>query len=144
MEDNIFKGIKKEMIKLPLDIIKDYADQFNTTFNESLIFEIKEKLEDDTDDWFKGDVFGQKADIGEKKMVIRAYIVAPELESYRLLIMKISYYRSTVYPCELFNSITYTSESCDTSEELNARMKDIFVSEEFKKPIRILLSQIDS
>lgn len=142
MDENIFAGIKKEIIKLPLDILGEYAEQFNKAFEQSLVFETKQRLEDDMEAWTLADPLDNIGKVREKQVVTRAYVVAPELNGYRLLVLKISYYRSTLYPCKLYNSLKETNIDCGSPEQLDKSLKDIFTSEEFVKPIRILLSQI--
>lgn len=142
MEENIFAGIGKEAIRLPLDVLEGYANQFNSAFGKSLVFETLNVFENQEEDWAKIDLFEEIKEPAERKFVTRAYVLAPNLEMYKMLVLKLSYLRSKVYPCELYNALTDKKTECKTAEELDTEMKKIFVSEDFKKPIRILLSQI--
>lgn len=142
MEENVFFGIEKAEIKLPLDILREYEKQFNEAFGSSLVFQIASKLEDDNEDWAKLDPFNGIREPSEQKYVTRAFIVAPSLKNYRMLVMKVSYLRSKVYPCELFNALSDKTEDYETPETLDKAMREIFLSEDFKKPVRMLLSQI--
>ena len=142
MEENIFAGISKEEIRLPLDILGGYANQFNTAFGKSLVFEVSKTLESSEDIWTKVELFEEIKEPAEKKFVVRAYVMVPNLGNYKMLVLKLSYLRSRVYPCELYNALTDKKLECKTPDALDTELKKIFVSEEFKKPIRILLSQI--
>lgn len=143
MGDNVFEGIQKASIKLPLEILKEYETQFEETFGQKLVFQIASKLEDDNEDWLKLDPFKSVREPAEQKHVSRVYIVAPSLKNYRMLIMKISYLRSKVYPCEMYNALTETNASYESSDTLDVAIKQLFLSEEFKKPMGVLLSQIE-
>lgn len=142
MEENIFAGIGKEEMRLPLDILGDYANQFNNAFGKSLVFETLDTLENQEEDWAKIDLFEEIKEPAERKFVTRAYVLAPNLGKYKMLVLKLSYLRSKVYPCELYNALTDKKQDCKTAEELNTELRKLFVSEDFKKPIRVLLSQI--
>ena len=142
MEENVFTGIDKAQIKLPLDILEEYKQQFTDAFGQSLVFQISSKLEDQEDEWAKLDPFKEMREPAEQKFVSRVYIVAPALKNYRMLIMKVSYLRSKVYPCELYNAFTEKAEEYDTPDTLKEAMAKLFLSEEFKNPIKMLLSQL--
>lgn len=142
MEENIFAGIGKAEIRLPLDILGGYANQFNSVFGKSLVFETVNVLENQEEDWAKIDLFEEIKEPAERKFVTRAYVLAPNLGRYKMLVLKLSYLRSKVYPCELYNALADKKQDCSTAEELEVEMKKIFVSDDFKKPIRVLLSQI--
>lgn len=142
MGNNIFLDIKKAEIRLPLDILGGYMSQFNKAFDKNLIFETKGTFEKEEDSWAKIDLFEQTKETEEPKSVTRAYVVAPNLNNYRMLVLKISYLRSKVYPCELYNALIDKKFTCETSEKLDEVMVELFKSPEFKNPISILLSQI--
>lgn len=142
MEENIFSGIKKEEIRLPLDILGEYKESFNQAFHNKLMFETNDTLESGQSEWAKLDMFNEVKEPEEKKFVTRVSIFAPELNNYRMLLLKVSYKRSKVYPCELYNALTDKSENCNDDTKFDESLKKIFLSEEFKKPVRMLLSQI--
>ena len=142
MEENIFSDIKKADIRLPLDILCSYVDQFNSTFGKALVFETKGSFEKEMENWAKVDLFEEIKEPAEPKSVTRAFVVAPSLNSYRMLVLKVSYLRSKVYPCEIYNALVDKKDICNTADELEGVMTRLFKSEDFKKPIRILLSQI--
>ena len=142
MEDNVFSGINKAQIKLPLEILEEYKLQFTEAFGQSLLFQIANKLEDQEDQWAKLDPSKEMREPAEQKFVSRVYIVAPALKDYRMLVMKLSYLRSKVYPCELYNAFTEKAEEYDKPESLKNAMARLFLSDEFKNPITMLLSQL--
>lgn len=142
MEDNVFKGIEKEEIKLPLDILGEYEQQFTQAFGQKLNFQIINREEDEKDKWSKLEPFVVIQEPSEQKFVSRVYIVAPSLNNYRMLILKISYLRSKVYPCVFYDAFEEKSITCNKPDDLDIELKKLFLSEKFKKPIRMLLTQI--
>lgn len=142
MEENVFSGIDKAQIKLPLEILEDYKQQFTEAFGQTLVFQVLSKLEDQEDEWAKLDPFKELREPAEQKYVSRVYIVAPALKNYRMLVMKVSYLRSTVYPCELYNAFTEKSDNFENPEVLKEAMAKLFLSDEFKNPIKMLLTQL--
>lgn len=142
MEENVFSGIDKAQIKLPLEILEDYKQQFTEAFGQTLVFQVLSKLEDQEDEWAKLDPFKELREPAEQKYVSRVYIVAPALKNYRMLVMKVSYLRSTVYPCELYNAFTEKSDNFENPEALKEAMAKLFLSDEFKNPIKMLLTQL--
>lgn len=148
MEENIFEQIKSENIILPLTVLNGYANSFNETFKERLVFELKKKMEDESDPWDGIGLAIQKKDQEEKSYVTRAYVVAPGLGNYRLLVLKLSYKISEVYPCRLENMLEDTGvrnvKECENSIKLNDDLLKLFQSDEFQRPIKMLLSQLEA
>ena len=145
MGEDIFSNIKPEEIVLPLNILNGYADAFNKTFTDKLVFELKKKMEDDNapDSW-EGLLSTGKKEQEEKTLVIRAFIVAPGLNNYRLLVLKLKYRVSEVYPCDVESMLEEKKFNCDNSDEVKKALEDIFNSDSFQRPVKMLLSQLIS
>lgn len=144
MEENLFAGIEAEKIQLPLEILNSFADQFNKTFTDRMSFQVSKKLEDEVDDWTKIDIFERSREQSEKRLVARATIVVSGLNDYRLLVLKLSYLRSIVYPCEIVDVLNNKeTKTCNTPEEVNDTLATIFKTESFQRPLRMILSQLE-
>lgn len=144
MEENLFAGIEAEKIQLPLEILNSFADQFNKTFTDRMSFQVSKKLEDEVDDWTKIDIFERSREQSEKRLVARATIVVSGLNDYRLLVLKLSYLRSIVYPCEIVDVLNNKeTKTCNTPEEMNDTLATIFKTESFQRPLRMILSQLE-
>lgn len=127
MGENIFSNIKSEEIVLPLSILSSYADAFNKTFTDKLVFELKKKMEDDNanDPWEGLLSIGNKEQ-EEKILVTRAYIVAPGLNNYRLLILKLKYRVSEVYPCNVESMLEEKKFDCNNSDDVKKSIGSYF------------------
>ena len=144
MEENLFAGIEAEKIQLPLEILNSFADQFNKTFTDRMSFQVSKKLEDEVDDWTKIDIFERSREQSEKRLVARATIVVSGLNDYRLLVLKLSYLRSIVYPCEIVDVLNNKeAKACNTPEDVNDTLTTIFKTESFQRPLRMILSQLE-
>ena len=140
MEENIFENIKKENIILPLQMLENFTNTFNKTFEGKLVFEVKSAMENNNDLWAGiGEALQEKE---EKNMVVRANIVAPTLNGYKLLVLKLVYKISQVYPCRIYNILENQSIDCKESGKVQNELKKIFTSESFQKPVRMLLAQV--
>lgn len=142
MGENIFESIKKEEILLPLQILDSYANSFNETFKGNLVFETKRKLEDTSDPWSGLGVSLANKEQEEKDMVVRAYIIAPGLNNYRLLVMKLVYKVSQVYPCSIENILEDKTAECKDADSVKKCLEEIFKAQSFQRPVKMLLSQL--
>lgn len=142
MEENLFENIKKVDILLPLQILEEYANSFNETFKGKLVFEIKHKMEDTHDPWTGLEVVFSSKEQEEKNMVVRAYIIAPELNNYRLLVLKLVYKISQVYPCNIECILDNQKKDCKDSNQVKSVLKGVFTSQSFQKPVQMLLAQV--
>lgn len=143
MGENIFANIKSEQIVLPLAVLNSYADTFNKTFTDKLVFEIKKKMEDskDADPW-EGMLAMVPKEQEEKDLVTRAYIVAPGLNNYKLLVLKLQYKVSEVYPCHIESMLEDVKFDCNNAEEVQRALDTIFNADTFQRPVKMLLSQL--
>lgn len=143
MGEDIFENIKAEDIVLPLTVLYDYANSFNNTFSEKLVFLIEKSMEEDKDDdpW-RGIVIGGNKEQDEMKLVTRAYIVAPGLSGYRFYLLKLSYKITIVYPCQIDSIIEDTRYECYDAEQVKEKLEKIFKSDSFQRPVKMLLSQL--
>lgn len=142
MGENIFSNITTEDIVLPLRVLNSYTESFNKAFAEKLVLETKKSMEDDSvDPW------GELISIGkneqeEQSLVTRAFIVAPGLGNYRLLVLKLKYKISQVYPCVIENILEEKNFNCKDAEEVNKALNTIFSADSFQRPVKMLLSQL--
>ena len=143
MEENLFTGIEAEKIKLPLEILDAYADQFNQTFTDRMSFQISKRLEDEVDDWIRMELVESSKEPAEKRLVARATIVVQGLSNYKLLILKLSYLRSVVYPCEIVDILNKKTIDCNTPEDVDTALATIFRTNSFQRPLRMILSQLE-
>lgn len=142
MGEDIFSSITTDDIVLPLNVLKDYADSFNKAFTEKLVLEIKKTMEDDNENpWGELISIGKKEQ-EEQSLVTRVFIVAPGLSNYRLLVLKLKYKISQVYPCVIENLLEEKKFDCKDAESVNKAFETIFSSDSFQRPVKMLLSQI--
>lgn len=142
MGENIFENIKKEEIVLPLQVLESYASSFNETFKGNLVFETKRKLEDSNDPWSGLGVSLANKEQEEKDMVVRVYIIAPGLNNYRLLVLKLVYKISQVNPCSIENIPENKTTECGDAEGVTKCLNEIFLAQSFQRPVKMLLSQL--
>jgi len=143
MKENIFKGIKKVNIEDPLELLVEYKKQFYERFKNFLLLQVTSKLENNNK-WWSFYCQSKNSEVSaEQKFVIRVCVIVPKLEYYRVPILKISYFRTKVYPCKLFNALRNRQRICKTPDKLKERIDDLFLSEDFKIVVGALLSQID-
>lgn len=142
MGEDIFTKITAEEIVLPLNVLKSYADTFNKVFTEKLVFEIKKTMEDNGDDPWGELISMGKKEQEEQCLVARAFIVAPGLGNYRLLVLKLKYRISEVYPCYIENILEEKKFECKDAEVVKATLDVIFNANAFQRPVKMLLSQL--
>lgn len=143
MGEDIFESIKPEEIELPLTVLNGYAESFNIVFLDKLVFEIKKTMEQDNDDpWGSIVIGGSNKEKEEKNLVTRVFIVAPGLSNYRLFVLKLTYKISLVYPCRIESILDDFKHECKDANELKGVLEQIFKSDSFQRPVKMLLSQL--
>lgn len=69
-------------------------------------------------------------------------IQVPELDNYTLQILKVSHKVTSVYPCNVWQEIDDTKDTCDGADNLVAVLQIAIESTELKKAISNLLAQV--
>lgn len=144
--DNFWNEFKKAEIELPKTILEVQCKNFNDNIPpNTLVCEIKETQEDVTNPWEDSIGFlidGQNQNKC-KSVVHSMYILAPSLNNYRVLLFKIAYDISKVYPCTISNIYTGEPEiKCDNNEILKAKLKNILQSPSISDLVGVLLAQV--
>lgn len=142
MGENIFSNITTEDIVLPLAVLNGYINTFNKAFAEKLAFEVKKSMEDDVEDPWGELISMGKKEQEEQSLVTRAFIAAPGLGNYRLLVLKVKYKISQVYPCVIENILEEKKFECKDAEGVKNALETIFSADSFQRPVKMLLSQL--
>lgn len=144
--ENFWKIFKKAEIELPKTILEAQRNIFNENIPpNTLICEIKETQEDVTNPWENSIGFLLEGQNQNKRIsfVYSMYILAPSLKNYRVLLFKVSYDISKVYPCTISNIYTGEPEiKCEDIEEFKANLKTILQSQPISELIGVLLAQV--
>lgn len=144
--DNFWNEFKKAEIELPKTILEAQRNNFNENIPpNTLVCEIKETQEDVTNPW--EDTIGFLIDgpnqIKRKSVVYSMYILAPSLNNYRVLLFKVAYDISKVYPCTISNIYTGEPEiKCEDNGILKEKLKNILQSPSISDLVGVLLAQV--
>ena len=144
--DNFWNEFKKAEIELPKTILEVQRNNFNDKIPpNTLVCEIKETQEDITNPWDNGIGLLIEGQNQNKRIsfVYSMYILAPSLNNYRVLLFKIAYDISKVYPCTISNIYTGELEiKCEDNVILKAKLKNILQSPSISDLIGVLLAQV--
>ena len=149
MDTKIFKEINNavtEKVTLPQEMLRDYIELFDKTFERSkcyLDFVVCE--DDDSDDWKKEEIFEHFVKPTEKYVVLSMRLVVPSLHDYTLALFSIKFKRSQVYPCKFDNFFIDENVIKDTrdADELENRIENVFRCGKFRHAMNMILSQIN-
>lgn len=144
--ENFWKTFKKAEIELPKTILEAQRNIFNEIIPpNTLVCEIKETQEDITNPWDNGIGLLIEGQNQNKRIsfIYSMYILAPSLKNYRVLLFKVTYDISKVYPCTISNIYSGESEiKCENNEEFKKHLKDILQSPSISELIDVLLAQV--
>lgn len=143
--DNFWNGFKKAEIELPKTILEAQRNNFNENIpTDTLVCDIKESQEDISNPWDDFGILNEGQNQNKpKSLVCSMYILAPSLKNYRVLLFKVAYDISKVYPCTISSIYTGDSEIiCENSEDFKAKLKNILQSPSISELIGVLLAQV--
>lgn len=128
-------------IVTPKSVLLDFTNSFNEKFGRKLIMNLR-SAQEQTVDW---DLISLSGDTSTNKPVdITHYIEiqVPELDNYTLQILKVSHKVTSVYPCNVWQEIDDTKDTCEDADNLVAVLQIAVDSSELKKAIINLLAQV--
>ena len=137
--DEIWENIKSVEVTLPLDVVKEFSDSFNKTFEGKCEMQLI-KQNQNVISAYVGQPTGPRQNV---KTEIFLKIVAPMLNGYTLSILSVVYDMSTVYPCRLTDDLNSKLYVCGSSQELHDRIVEIIKSEKFVKSASMILTQVN-
>ena len=139
-EQDLWGEIPVKKIETPKDVLIEQANIFNKKFEGKLACEVREGYED-PDPW---DSIVSTAKEKEKRIVLKFYLSAPSLNKYKLLMLKVSYFATKIYPCDLENNMSELpkTEKCNTVDEFKQKLKGVLGSNDVTEAISNLFSQI--
>ena len=143
MEKNVFDGIQKVQLKLHLEVLKECEKQFNTKFRKYFVFQIIVKEEDIISCSKIRSISDKMGVMPDQRQLIKVVVVAPKLGNFMLPILKITYTRTKLYPCKFYNALKNKTKRCRNSEKLDKRLNKLFASNSFRKPIKMLMAQME-
>lgn len=128
-------------IVTPKSVLLDFTNSFNEKFGRKLIMNLR-SAQEQTVDW---DLISLSGDTSTNKTAdITHYIEiqVPELDNYTLQILKVSHKVTSVYPCNVWQEIDDTKDTCEDADNLVAVLQIAVDSSELKKAIINLLAQV--
>lgn len=139
-EQDLWGEITLKKIETPKDILIEQANAFNNKFEGKLMCELKEGYQE-LDPW---DSLVTSPTEKEQKFLLKFYLSAPSLNKYKLLMLKVSYFATKIYPCELENNMAEVStlDKCKNSDEFKENLKKILNSENVTDAISNLYVQL--
>ena len=135
----MWENIKTVNIKLPMDVLKEFVESFNTTFAGKCDLQVYQKNQEVIRAYVNS-VVGTRTDV-QSEIVLK--LEADILHNYRLAVLTITYDISSVYPCKLVDNINIMAYECGTSDELQEKIVETFRSEKFINSASMIITQVD-
>lgn len=142
-KEDFWKSIKASSIKMPADILEEYATTFNKRFGNFVVLETRGSREI-IDDWAKDLNRALGVDDTEPNYIITMRLLAPSIKDYSLPIIKIRFQISNPYPCSLFNLMNQeqTLVECNDSDQLDKAIYAMLSEDGFIQKLSIILAQV--
>lgn len=128
-------------IVTPKSVLLDFTNSFNEKFGRKLIMNLR-SAQEQTVDWDLISLSGDTSTNKPAEITHYIEIQVPELDNYTLQILKVSHKVTSVYPCNVWQEIDDTKDTCDGADNLVAVLQIAIESTELKKAIINLLAQV--
>ena len=136
MEKNIWTGIEPANVELPIQVINEYANSFNETFEGKMTMTVKSKIDDSIV------VTVESLLNPEKKSENGRYEINVSIDVPSLKVIVVSYDVIKIYPCAIKNLLDGSTEECPDEETFKEKIKKLFASDDFTQILKNLLVQV--
>lgn len=142
--ESYWNEFKKADIELPKTILEYQRNLFNENIPaDTLVCELKEAQEETPANPWDDLGFAIEGRDSAKYNICSFYLLAPSLKNYRVLLFKVSYDISQVYPCNISSIYSGDADTkCNTNEIFKENIKKILQSEAVNQLIGVLLAQV--
>lgn len=141
MEKNIWTGIEPANVELPIQVINEYANSFNETFEGKMTMTVKSKIDDSIVVTVESLLNPEKKS-ENGRYEINVSIDVPSLKGYSLKVIVVSYDVIKIYPCAIKNLLDGSTEECPDEETFKVKIKALFASDDFTQILKNLLVQV--
>lgn len=139
---DFWKSLKAADIKMPAEVLEEYATSFNNRFGHYIVLETRGAKEK-ADDW-AADISTLLGEESEPRYEVVMRLLVPSIKDYTLPVLKIKYQISNPYPCTLFNMLNKEKEpvECQIPDNLDNEILKLLTEGNFLQKVSIILAQV--